>query len=393
MKIRDVKSSIFIHAIDSVSEKILYCDRKSDSPWLRPLSLSSPFSFGTWVTLVFILIFCAVVSSFTIFDMRSVSKNRTTIIFIKNIFRSLGELFVCLLEKDAGKKNCTKAFIGLLVICLGNTYKNYLTIELVYPRAGDVIQNLTALLDLNFNVMTKFALENIGQAKLTLLKSINLHLEIDETKREKYVREAERWFKSIHYENIVNELASVTSKNAYILDAPFYVQVHNLNLISLRNYPLSCHFVRRPFAHQFREFYFFNPKAEQLKWWTGKFLDHGLFEFWKRLNSRMLTLYQRKVSLDDRSKWSNSSSVEALDARNFIGQVHLIAFYIVIGILTAICVAIFLLECAIQNVRLLSLFVLNKVKRFSLQLSWTMVRCVFLMSRTIERFCQNRKPF
>jgi hypothetical protein len=185
----------------------------------------------------------------------------------------------------------------------------------------------------------------------------------------------------------------VTSKNAYILDAPFYVQVHNLNLISQRNYPLSCHFVRRPFAHQFREFYFFNPKAEELKWWTAKFLDHGLFEFWKRLNSRMLTLYQRKVSLDDRSKWSNSSSVEALDAQNFIGQVHLIAFYIVIGILTAICVAIFLLECAIQNVQLLSLFVLNKVIRFSLQLSWTMVRCVFLMSRTIELFCQNRKPF
>jgi hypothetical protein len=388
------KYSILFHATDSVNERIWYCDRNSDSLWLRPLSLSSPFSFETWVTLVFILIFCAVVSSFTIFDIRSVAKNWNTIIFMKNIFSSLFELFMCLLEKDVGKKNCTKAFIGMLVICLGNNYKNYLTIELVYPRAGDVIQNLTELLDLNFNVITTVALENTGRDKSTWLKDLNYHLEIDETKREKYVREVEMWWKLIpNNEDIENELAPVTAKNAYILDAPFYAQVYYLNAIIQIHYPLSCHFVKRPFAHQFREYYFFNPKAEEFKWWTAKFLDHGLFEFWKRLESQMFTLHQRRLSLRNRAKRSNSSSVEALDVQNFIGQVHLIVFYIVIAILTAICVAIFLLEFAIQNAQLLSLFVLNKVKYFSLQLSWTMVRVVFLMRRTIERFCKNRKPF
>jgi hypothetical protein len=212
-------------------------------------------------------------------------------------------------------------------------------------------------------------------------------MEIHETKREKYVHEVERWWKLIPYneKNIINALASVTSKNAYIINAPYYIQVHNLNLITQINYPLSCHFVKRPFAHQFREFYFLNPKSEEFKGWTTKFLDHGLFEFWKRLHGHMTTLHQRNGSLE-----MHSSSNEVLDIANFIGQFHLILFNIVISVLTAICIAIFLFECAMPRVRELSLFVLTKSKHISLQLLWTIVRFLYVMSRHIGRLYESR---
>jgi hypothetical protein len=93
-----------------------------------------------------------------------------------------------------------------------------------------------------------------------------------------------------------------------------------------------------------------------------------------------------------RSKRANSSSVEALDVQNFIGQVHLIVFYIVIAILTAICVATFLLECAVQNAQALSHIVLNEFKHYSLQLLWTIVRSLTLMIKLIGRLCRNRNP-
>jgi hypothetical protein len=371
-----------LHAIDSSNERILYCDRNSDSPRLRPLSLSSPFSFKTWVTLVFLLIFCAIAPSFTMLGTRPVAKDWTTIIFIKTILNSLFELIIGLFENDVGENNFTKPFIGLLVIYLGNNYKNYLTIELVFPRAGDAISTLTELLDLNFNVITRVTNESIGDDRLAWLKRMNYHLEIDETKREKYVSETESWFKPIHSEeDIIKELASVTSKNAWILSAPYFIQLDYLNKITRYNYPLSCHFVKRPFAHQFLEFYFYNPKSEEFKWWTAKFLDHGLFEFWKHLHSHTLTLTERKFSLEGRPERTNSSSVEAFDFQNFIGQVHLIVFYILISIITAICVAIFLLEWAMQNARALSLIILNKFKHISLKSPWAIVCSLSLNSR------------
>jgi hypothetical protein len=106
----------------------------------------------------------------------------------------------------------------------------------------------------------------------------------------------------------------------------FYIQVHYLNLISDRNRLFSCHFVKLPFAHEFKEFYFINLKAEEFKWWTANVLDHGLFEFWKRLQSHMLTFDPHTFSMEGRSNRSNISSVEALDVQNIIGQVHLIVF-------------------------------------------------------------------
>jgi hypothetical protein len=391
-KLYSVKDSISLHAVDSTNIRALYCDRNSESPRLRPISLSSPFSIETWVTLGFLLLFCAIASSFTVFDTHSDSKLMTSIIFLRTIFNSLVELNMCLLEKDVGRKNCTKALIGLIVICVGNDYKNYLTIDLVFPRASEAISTLTELLDLNFNLLQPVNVKQIGNVKLPYLKELNYHLEIDETKREKYVREVERWWKLILFseDSISSELTSATSKNAWILNAPYHIQVYNLNLIIQRNYPLSCHFVRRSFAHQFRELYFLNPKAEEFKWWTTKFLDHGLFVFWKRLESHKLTLYQRYVLLRMRSKKSNSSSTETLDISNFIGQVHLIVFYTSISVLTAICIAIFLLECAIPKARELSLFVQVKVKHVSLQLLWTIVRFLFLMSRLIGSLYESR---
>jgi hypothetical protein len=389
-----LQNAILWHAIDSTNRRVLYCDRNSDSPSLRPISLSSPFSFETWVTLVSVLIVCAIVSSFTLFDMRSIANKWAAIMFINTICNSLVEMIVSLLEKDIGRKNCTKTFIGLIVICLGNTYKNYLTIELVFPRAGDAISNFTELLDLNFSLLETVNFKDIDKDKSIWLKSVNYPLEIHETKREKYGPEVERWLKLIPYneENILNELASVTSKNAWIKSGPDYIQVHALNLITQRKYPLSCHFVKRPFAHQFRELYFLNPIAEEFKRWTAKFLDHGFFVFWKRLQSHMLTLDQHRESLQISSKTPNSGSTEALDLQNFIGQVHLVAFYIVISVLTAICLSIFLLECAAKKSREVSLFILTKLKYFSLQLLWTVVRFLFLMCRLIGRLYESRNP-
>jgi hypothetical protein len=379
-------NAISVHAIDSMNVRILYCDRNSESPRLRPIHLSSPFSLETWATLVFLLIFCAIVSSFTIFDLRSFSNNWTSILFIKTVFNGLFELIMCLIEKDVGKKTCTKAFIGLIAVCLGDIYKNYLTIDLVFPRAGAAISNFTELLDLSFHVIERVNVKDIGLDKSLWLKIVNFDLEIDEAIREKYVREVEMWLKFIPYneEKLYSELVSVTSKNAFILNAPYFMQVYSLNLLRQRNYPLSCHFVKRPFAHKFRELYFLNPKAEEFKWWTAKFLDHGLFEFWKRLHRHQLTLYQRYVFPRIRSKKFNPSSTKAFDFHNFIGQVHLILFYIVISTLTAISVAIFLLECLMQKARHLSLLVLTKLTHFSLQLLCTIVRFLYLMSRFIR---------
>jgi hypothetical protein len=110
-------------------------------------------------------------------------------------------------------------------------------------------------------------------------------------------------------------------------------------------------------------------------------LDQGLFEFWKHLNSHSLTLKERKPSLEGRPERTNSSSVEAFDFQNFIGQVHLIVFYILISIITAICVAIFLLEWAMQNARALSLIILNKFKHISLKSPWAIVCSLSLNSR------------
>jgi hypothetical protein len=104
---------------------------------------------------------CSIASSFAIFDMRSIEKTWTTGILTKTIFNSLFELIMCLFEKEVRKNNCTKVFIGLIVIYLGNNYKNYLPVELVYPRTGDAIRNLTEMLDLEFNVQTWVTVKNI----------------------------------------------------------------------------------------------------------------------------------------------------------------------------------------------------------------------------------------
>jgi hypothetical protein len=66
-----VMGSIALQRVDSYSMRIIYCDRKSDSPRLRPINLLSPFSFGTWLMLAFLLICCAIGSSFLMLDFSS----------------------------------------------------------------------------------------------------------------------------------------------------------------------------------------------------------------------------------------------------------------------------------------------------------------------------------
>jgi hypothetical protein len=111
---------------------------------------------------------------------------------------------------------------------------------------------------------------------------------------------------------------SVTEKNAMFISASYDIQKMNLNRFTENSYPLSCHFVKRAFGHQFGELYFFNPKAEEFKRWTAKFLDHGLFEFWRRVNSHHATLNLYKQSFENRLKRYNSSSIEALDISNLL---------------------------------------------------------------------------
>jgi hypothetical protein len=51
--------------------------------------------------------------------------------------------------------------------------------------------------------------------------------------------------------NIIKELVSETYKNSWIISAPNDLQEYHLSLINDINYPISCHFVKRPFAHTF----------------------------------------------------------------------------------------------------------------------------------------------
>jgi hypothetical protein len=103
---------------------------------------------------------------------------------ITGICNTVFELIACLLEKDVGKENCIKALAGLVVICIGNTYKNYLTIDLVYPRAEGTIQNFTELLDLNFNLFEGIPSSGVSVNKSVCLKETNVDMEIDMGKRE-----------------------------------------------------------------------------------------------------------------------------------------------------------------------------------------------------------------
>jgi hypothetical protein len=74
-------NAILMHEVGSRSDRIIYCDRNSDTLKLRPLNLLSPLSFLTWAVLVFILILCATASTFAIFDLSSVANNSTELAF------------------------------------------------------------------------------------------------------------------------------------------------------------------------------------------------------------------------------------------------------------------------------------------------------------------------
>jgi hypothetical protein len=387
--------SIFFHAVDSKSDRIIYCDQNWDTTRLRPINISSPFSCTAWAMLALLMIISAVASSLAIFDLSSITNHLTVVTFIKKISNSLVDLVVVLLEKDLGKRNSIKIFVGLIAIYLGNEYKNQLTIELVFPRAEDAIRNITELLDLNFNIIYRSDSVMINRNKSIFLKSLNLYWEIDADKREKYLREVDRWlmfnvFNDSMAEDILDKITKVIEKNAFLLSAPDHLQVNMLKAFLVPSYPISCHFVKQPFAPQFNNLYFINPKVEEFKWLTAKFLDHGLFEFWKRLHSHLFKLNARRREKFNK-RFNNSSSTESPDLSNFIGQVHLSVFYILVSILAVTCILVFLFECAIQNAKELSLFAFKKIQQFGINLLWLFIRCIFLVGRLISRVHQTRK--
>jgi hypothetical protein len=221
-KYHDLRFSVSMCAIDSRNDRVIYCDQDLDSPRLRPIKISSSFNIETWIIIAVFIMLCGASSTFAIFDLSSVRNESNTVGFIKSMCDSLLELISCFLEKDVGKRNFTKTLIGLILICLGNDYKNYLTIELVYPRAVDPIQNVTELLDLKFNII-QFIPDHIKiQHKSVWLKDTRLYFEIDEGKRENYVLEADRWLlhSSASTFEVMEELASATVKNAWFVSAP-----------------------------------------------------------------------------------------------------------------------------------------------------------------------------
>jgi hypothetical protein len=52
----NTKHPILLHAIGSIRDRIMYCDRNLDAPRLRPINISSPFSSRTWAILALLLI-------------------------------------------------------------------------------------------------------------------------------------------------------------------------------------------------------------------------------------------------------------------------------------------------------------------------------------------------
>jgi hypothetical protein len=385
-----IENPITVHTVDSISNRIIYCDHNVDSLRLRPVNLLSPFSSWTWGLVISLLIFCSMTMGILRFDFNSRKKN--VAVCIETILTGIFELTACLLGKEVGKENATKVMIGLLVICLGSIYQNHLTIDLVFPRAQNAIRNVTELLDLNFYVIESSPSE-IVQNKSNWLKTIHFDTEIDRGKREKYVRDADRWFRfgTDNPKLLLTNLSKGSDKIAFSLLASYRSQLLYLRDLTERNYPFSCHFVKQPFAPLFEDMYFFNPKAEDFKLLTAKFLDHGLFEFWKRLESHLISLLLSRRSIHRLETFNSSSASASQDyhVSNNVGQVHLYGFYMLVSIFTVVSVVIFVLECVKQQVIQLSLPVLAKFKHISLEFSWTIVRFLFLMSRLISSLYRN----
>jgi hypothetical protein len=73
----------------------------------------------------------------------------------------------------------------------------------------------------------------------TWLRSAGYDLEIPDRKREKYVRDVDRWLSFVTpSDDILKKLASATKKNALFSSAPYYIQKLILNQISEGNYAI-----------------------------------------------------------------------------------------------------------------------------------------------------------
>jgi hypothetical protein len=187
---------------------------------------------------------------------------------------------------------------------------------------------------------------------------------------------------------VPSKITNPTEKNAYLVSAPYHRQVYYLNFMNTESYPISCRYVKQPFAPKFKNLYFYITKAEELKWLTAKFLNHGIFEIWKGWEIQQLGLIHRRRE-EQIKKLSNSSSTEVRDINNFIGQVHLLVFYILISRLTGICIVVFIFECAIQNAQELLIFVLAKLIHVILEIYWTIFRFLLLVNRLLIRLYEK----
>jgi hypothetical protein len=145
----------------------------------------------------------------------------------------------------------------------------------------------------------------------------------------------------------------------------YHLETYYSNGFTGMIHPISSSFVKRPYAHQFRELYFFNPKAQQFKLWTGAFLGSRCILVLETFAYRQLILIQRRNSLGN----FNSNSTDGLDVNNFIGQVHLSVYYIVVfhNKSNLHCYTV-LFKCALRNAQQLSLFNLTKLEPFCLRL-------------------------
>jgi hypothetical protein len=79
----NVMNSIILHTIDSNNVRVIYCNHNLDSARPRPIDLSSPFSFETWVMLGFVLTLCAIASTLEMYDLRLHASKLTTVNLLK----------------------------------------------------------------------------------------------------------------------------------------------------------------------------------------------------------------------------------------------------------------------------------------------------------------------
>jgi hypothetical protein len=256
---------ITINTHDSVTDKIIYCDSKLDSPKLRPLDMTKPFSLLSWIVLFLSGTACALTSSLTMYGFTRNPKALKTVELARICGGRLAEQFLCLIEKDVPTRNVLNVMLSLVVIYLGNEYKNFLTIDLVFPRTTKAIQNLTGLLDLGYTLHLHSNLTPSRANNSIFYHTAGIEYEINTEKRANYVQNARDWlkFSTFSTETWIKRVMNVDQKkNAICIRSLHSYQKIILKVIKILSYPSSsCNFVTRSFSSRLQTIYAYNPKA------------------------------------------------------------------------------------------------------------------------------------